>query len=173
MSFARQISLTTVDAREQFRGAAQSAGGDLCEYAHPDKGPRGESLAVDVAWFGRRDAQRLLMLVSGTHGVEGLCGSNCQTEWIHEGGPRNLPMGTAAIVVHMINPHGAAWRRRQCEGNVDLNRNFVDHAAAQYPANPLYDQLHSWLVSPMYPAEVRARADHALAEIRTRHGNRR
>lgn len=172
MSFAEQIALTPPLARDAFRRAAQAAGAELCEYTHPDRGPRSERLTTDVAWFGRRDAQRLLILNSGTHGVEGLCGSNCQTSWILEGGPRALPHDTAVIVVHWINPYGVAWQRRQCEGNVDLNRNFIDHTAGRYPPNPLYDRIHPWLVSPRLPAEARARADRELEALRSEAGSR-
>ena len=45
-------------------------------------------------------------------------------------------------MVHAINPHGFAWSRRVTEDNVDLNRNFVDHAQP-YPSNPGYEELRA------------------------------
>ena len=43
-------------------------------------------------------------------------------------------------MVHGLNPFGFAHLRRVNEDNVDLNRNFVDHAAP-HPANPAYETL--------------------------------
>ena len=34
--------------------------------------------------------------------------------------------GTAVVLIHMLNPWGAAWQRRHNEDNIDLNRSFVD-----------------------------------------------
>jgi hypothetical protein len=43
--------------------------------------------------------------------------------------------------VHAVNPYGFAWLRRVTEDNVDLNRNWVDHAGP-LPQNPGYAELH-------------------------------
>ena len=68
--------------RQGFREAAERAGAELSEYVHPLNGPDGETLATDVALLGRRDARKLIVLISGTHGVEGPFGSTCQTAWL-------------------------------------------------------------------------------------------
>ena len=57
--------------REQFLAAATDAGATLTEYPHPLQGPFGESLSTDVAVLGEPGAKRLLIALSGTHGVEG------------------------------------------------------------------------------------------------------
>ncbi|WP_371827068.1 DUF2817 domain-containing protein [Bradyrhizobium sp. 184] len=37
------------------------------------RGPRGEELSTDVAWFGDRDAGKVAILISAAHGPEGYC----------------------------------------------------------------------------------------------------
>ena len=37
-----------------------------------------------------------------------------------------LPADTAILIIHVINCWGAAWLRRNTDGNVDLCRNFPD-----------------------------------------------
>jgi len=67
----------------------------------------------------------------------------------------------AFLFVHMINPWGAAWGRRQTEDNTDLNRNFHDYTKP-LPENPQYDALRGSLHSPdldQVRAAVRAYCD--------------
>ena len=65
-----------LEAREKFLKASQSAGAMLTEHALPKPyGPNGDTLLVDVAQLGADDPKSLLILISGTHGVEGFCGS--------------------------------------------------------------------------------------------------
>ena len=139
-------------------------------YPHPLPGPNGEALETVAAWAGPDDAERLLILVSGTHGLEGLAGSGCQIHWIERGGVSELPPGTAALLIHIINPWGCAWNRRQTEDNVDLNRNFCDFTRS-LPENALYDELHQALVATDRRAGAlavtRFRASHSESEFAT------
>ncbi len=141
-------------ARAKFREAARAAGAAVETYANSSRGPEGEvrdwlglptatgdtRLATDVAWIGPRDAERLLITLSGTHGVEAFCGSAIQVGCLDSGLYRNLPRGTAWLMIHAINPYGFAWLRRVNEDNVDLNRNFIDHAQPR-PVNTGYELL--------------------------------
>ncbi|RZL99576.1 MAG: DUF2817 domain-containing protein [Variovorax sp.] len=99
-------------------------------HLHPLAGAQGEVLATDVVRIGPPDARRVLVLTSGIHGVELFAGAGCQLDWLLRQDPRALPADTAVVVVHAINPWGASWLRRYTEDNVDLCRNFVDHARA-------------------------------------------
>ncbi len=55
----------------------------MTSYPHPLPGPQGENLYTDVARVGPVTASRLMLVVSGTHGVEGYYGSDCQIAcWI-------------------------------------------------------------------------------------------
>ena len=64
-------------ARHRFRRAAA-----LCEFdvrSHPidELGPDGEELTIDVALSPGNSSDRMLVVSSGLHGVEGFFGSAC------------------------------------------------------------------------------------------------
>src|ERR1051326_2712065 len=109
-------------ARDRFRRAAAQAGATTHALPLSAKGPQGESLVTDIAWFGAASPRRVLVHSSGLHGVEGFAGSAIQLQLLD-----NVPVppaDTAIVVVHILNPYGMAWLRRVNENNVDLNRNF-------------------------------------------------
>jgi hypothetical protein len=129
-------------ARAKFLAAVAKGGARLLSsHTHPAKGPDSEDCITDVAWIGPDNARKLLILVSGTHGIEGYAGSGCHVAWLNDGWyARAAPEDTAVLLIHAINPHGFAWGRRVNEENIDLNRNFVDHALPR-PENTDYDAI--------------------------------
>jgi hypothetical protein len=157
-------------ARVRFLEAAEKAGGALRAYENPHRGPMGETLVTDCAWFGPRDAEKVLAIMSGTHGVEGFCGSAIQLDWLEEGHAGRLPKGHAALLIHAINPHGFAWLRRVTEENVDLNRNFMDYAQP-LPENPAYDELADALVPAALSGPEWEKAEAKIAAFRATKGD--
>ncbi|WP_439632403.1 DUF2817 domain-containing protein [Shinella sp.] len=155
--------------RARFLAAARTAGASLVEYLHPLHGPNGERLATDVAYLGRNDASKLMVLISGTHGVEGPFGSACQTAWLSQNSPWQLPDDTAVLAIHLINPWGTAWTRRVNEDNVDLNRNFIDWQKAP-PKNDRYADLHGTLVCRAWEGSERDAATEAYEAAKERLG---
>jgi hypothetical protein len=149
--------------RERFLEAAHAAGAEVTAFNHPLSGPRGEPLATDVVWLGERTARRVLVSISGTHGVEGYYGSTCQTEWLHDLSQRSLPAGVAVLMAHLINPWGTAWVRRVNEDNVDLNRNYVDFAQP-LPNNARYESIHEIYTCRDLDGPERQRANKLQAE---------
>ena len=142
-----------VHARATFRAAALAAGAELETVAHPLPGLQGEALGVDLAWLGPRGARRVLLSISGTHGVEGLHGSGCQTGVLRRLTGAALPADTALLFVHALNPYGFSWLRRVNEDNIDVNRNCIDFS--QPPANPAYAEVHPLLQLPgLAPAQL-------------------
>ncbi|MBF5002790.1 M14 family metallopeptidase [Diaphorobacter caeni] len=139
-------------ARARFIAGVASAGLSLKQYPHPLKGREGEELSVDVALDGDMDAKRLLIVSSGCHGVEGLCGSGVQVFALHDDEWREKARarGIAVLYVHALNPHGFSFLRRVTHENVDLNRNFIDFSQP-LPANPAYDELHPILLPAQWP----------------------
>jgi hypothetical protein len=129
-------------ARARFLAAVAKGGARLLSSkTHPAKGPDGEECITDVAWIGPEDARKLLILVSGTHGIEGYAGSGCHVAWLNDGCfARAAVKDTAVLLIHAINPHGFAWGRRVNEDNIDLNRNFVDHSLPR-PENADYEAI--------------------------------
>lgn len=150
------FSASFAGARETFTEAAEAAGAVLSAHDHPERGPDGGALSTDVAWIGPADAQAVLVMVSGTHGVEGHCGSGAQVDWLRRGEAARLATGCAALLIHAINPYGFAWSRRVTQENVDLNRNFIDFARP-LPENPEYDRLAE-AVKPRFWTEVTRKA---------------
>ena len=140
--FSSYFSSTYEQARSKFIQSAQLAGARIESYRHPLAGPDGQALYTDVAHIGFEDAETVLVLGSGTHGVEGFAGSAIQTGLLREGIAERISPGLRLMMIHAINPYGFAHLRRVNEDNVDLNRNFVDHTKP-YPKNPGYEALAS------------------------------
>ncbi len=137
------------------------------------RGPEGETLALDFTIVGARRPKHALVVTSGTHGVEGFTGSAVQ-HWMLEVLLPRLKLGpdTAVILQHANNPWGFAWTRRVNENNVDFNRNFLERfdptlCSADYEL--LYDVLNPPDLDPANEAARLARLDAFVAE----HGARR
>ena len=79
------FSATYAEARAKFREAAGQARASLDAVTNPNTGPDGGDLTTDIAWIGPRDAQKVLVMLSATHGVEGFCGSGAQIDWLRRG----------------------------------------------------------------------------------------
>ena len=169
MPIADYFSADYSQARERFCAAAASAGAHLSRYPLPQhSGPQGEALSIDVARLGPESATDALVVLSGTHGVEGLAGAGCQVGFLIDRLYQALPSSACVLLVHALNPHGFAWLRRVNEDNIDLNRNFIDFS--QPPSSTAYEPLHPWLVPTEWEGDARARADAALQQYVTRTG---
>lgn len=99
--------------------------------------------------------QRLLVLSSGVHGVEGPAGSAVMRLFMDEFLDRATRAGTGVLLLHAINPYGFAVQRRFTENNVDLNRNASTSDALYRSENagyPLVDPL----INPTGPADTGA-----------------
>jgi len=138
------LSRSYVEARAAFLVAAAAAGARIDSHPHPLRGLEGEELFVDVAEVGPADADRVIVVVSGTHGVEGYLGSALQRHHLESLADSDTDHQTL-VFVHALNPYGFSWVRRVNEDNVDLNRNFVDWTLPP-PANPDYADLAALLV---------------------------
>lgn len=155
-------------ARARFLAAAAGAGAAIDHHPFPERGPQGEELAIDVAWIGPEAPERAILVVSGTHGVEGFAGSMCQSRWLEANPDLLPPPGLAVVFVHAFNPYGFAWVRRVNEDNVDVNRNFADFDDP--PANPGYDELAAALAPKQWGEEARKAPDAELFEWAMTHG---
>lgn len=183
MPIAASFSSSYAEARAKFRAAAREAGAAISSFHNPAAAPAGaicessgiapthsdEALSTDAAWIGPREATRLLYAQSGTHGVEGFCGSGIQVGWLQRGLHRELARDTALLLTHAINPYGFAWQRRVTEDNVDLNRNFVDHAGS-HPLNAGYEALKHAICPREWTDAARGAADQILMGYAREHG---
>ncbi len=154
------------DSRKRFLAAAKALKASIKTYPNPNRGPNGEALATDVAWLGPKNAAKVLVLLSGTHGVEAFTGAGCIMDAL-KARPK-LPAGTALLAIHAINPHGFAWIRRVTEEGVDLNRNFVDFANP--PPNPGYDELADAILPAALAGPDYEAAQKRIAAFRPKNG---
>lgn len=150
------FSRSYAEARGKFLEAAAAAGLAVEAKRHPQRGLAGEELAMDVAREGSPDAQRLLVLSSACHGVEGFCGSGVQVDALRDAAWRAhaAERGVAVVYVHALNPYGFSHIRRTTHENVDLNRNFHDFSRP-LPENTAYRELHPLLVPDTWPPDAR------------------
>ena len=167
-NLTRCFSDSYLQAHSRFHQQARLDDSRYLTYNHPLRGPANEPLRMAIAWQGDPAADKVLVTISGTHGVEGFAGSAVQLDQLHRVRQTGLPMDVAVMHIHAFNPHGFAWLRRVNEQGVDLNRNFVDFGQT-LPDNPLYDRLADSLV-PAGSAD-RAAADQRLDEERRRLGD--
>jgi hypothetical protein len=167
MNASQYFRSTYAAARAAFREAAAARGLKIHTHRNPTKGAEGEELTTDVALIGPEKARRLMIVLSGTHGAEGFCGSGIQVGWLS--GDEPLPPETAILMIHAINPYGFSHVRRVTEDNVDLNRNFVDHGNAK-PENPGYEELRDFICPKEWTEENEQRNLAALHTYALVHG---
>lgn len=127
-------------ARQAFLDAARIAGAQIEPFENICSTTAGLPLFTDVALLGPAEAGSALLLISGTHGVEGFAGSAIQSGLLLGEGADWGGLKSRVVMIHALNPFGFANLRRCNEENVDLNRNFVNHAGT-CPENPGYRKL--------------------------------
>lgn len=112
-----------------------------------------EKLQMDVAYIpppsGKKE--RLLILTSGVHGMEGFVGSALQNQFIKENFWQLRDADLGILIIHAINPYGFKFNRRVTENNVDLNRNFDTSKELFTLKNEGYKKVDS-LLNPTYVA---------------------
>ena len=150
MSQPDPFAHTYAEARAKFLAAA--TGARLESHPEPLRGFELDALAMDVVRIGADDADALLIVSSGCHGVEGHCGSGAQVALLHDEMFRAKARhaGVALLFIHALNPWGFSFGRRVTHEGVDLNRNFVDFRRPP-PGNPGYDQLAALLLPAQWP----------------------
>ncbi len=143
--------LTYTECRERFLAVAGSVADHVESHPIPSPGPSGEELTIDIAVVGTTEARRGLLVMSGTHGIEGFAGSAIQVDLLHRWSaePPSLDPGDAVVLVHGVNPWGMANWRRANEHNVDLNRNWALVGDGPLPANEPYAVVHDLLCPPL------------------------
>ncbi|WP_322028747.1 M14 family metallopeptidase [Paraburkholderia sp. J76] len=170
MVIKKYFSASYAQARERFTAAARAAAFELGQVVHPTAvGPDDENLSIDLAIHAPAGARALLIVTSGTHGVEGFCGSGCQVGLLEDAGflAEAKRRGVALLMIHGVNPYGFAHLRRVNEDNVDLNRNSADHPALA-DSNPGYVALDPLLLPDVWPPNAANQA--AIGAYMQTHG---
>lgn len=166
------------DARAEFIAAAHGAGFALRSLTHPLQESTNVPLTIEVARTGAQDAEHLLVLTSGVHGVELMAGSGCQVGLIRGGQCEDLPDGTAVLMIHGVNPVGAWRMTRTAEDLVDLCRNFPDFDSLDVGGDE-YERVHATLMAGEDYSDVERLMDEmgkrrfvqALMDGQYRHGD--
>jgi len=164
------FSSSYFDARKKFLDEAKNSGAIINHWKNPQSGPEGQAIFTDVAYIGEPNANNYVVVISGTHGVEGFAGSAIQTDLLRHGVDGDLPPSTAILFIHALNPYGFSHLRRFNEDNVDLNRNFVDDDTRELLINPGYSNLASAISPPDYGLITRLKSAVRLLWYRARHG---
>ena len=153
-------------ARVRFLEAAATVGARIESHDHPLPGREGERLALDVALDGTGQAERLLIVSSACHGVEGFHGSGVQVFALHDTDWRAhaREAGVDVLYLHALDPYGFSHLRRVTHENVDLSRNV----GAPPPVNEAYRRAHPLLLPAAWPPDAAGRA--ALREVVAREG---
>jgi hypothetical protein len=160
-------------ARNRFWQACQSLGITPTSYPHPGTGPGGEELAVDVARLGPAEASRLIILSSGLHGSEALFGSAVLLHTLHSLDPHALhTRQLAVLLLHTLNPFGAAWGRRADAENIDLNRNFLLPAETIPPPDAIARRVDQLLNPPRPPSRFPELLALRFLPLKLRYGSR-
>ena len=156
-------------ARAAFLEACSQSGAGVTSRRHPsERGLDGGPLYLDTAVIGPRDARSALLLISGTHGVEGYFGSGVQTGLLRGGLAKRAFRKSKIVLLHALNPFGFSWNRRVNEDNADVNRNFVDHANP--PGNEAYDELADAISPSDLSEDILQRANAKLGGFAKVHG---
>lgn len=172
MTVAPYFSANYTEARAKFLTACAERGIDVEHCRNPRAtGVSGEDLFMDIACIGSKSASKVLFIMSGTHGVEGYCGSGAQIGLLREGYFTDLPDDLSVVLVHAMNPYGFSHDRRVNEDNVDLNRNFLDFNKPNRPQND-YPKIHPYILPEDWGGPAQKAANKALGEFIGVHGMR-
>jgi hypothetical protein len=152
MDTAENFSTTYAQARRKFLHAADAARVATTSHPHPLPGRESEHLAVDVAVDGDPRAEKILIVSSGCHGVEGFAGSGIQVAVLQDDDLRRRARaaGVSLVLIHALNPYGFSHLHRTTHENVDLNRNFHDFSKP-LPRNDSYRKVHPLLLPEQWP----------------------
>lgn len=142
------FSESYVEAREKFLASAGALDGTIETHINVAAGDlNGYPLATDVCYLGPKRPRCLILISSGSHGVEGFCGSGVQVGLLENNVVDLFPEKMGIFLIHALNPYGFAHCRRVNEDNVDLNRNFLNFSTATAP-----DSYYSITRDDIYPS---------------------
>ena len=128
---ANQIILNNLEAR-------------LASHQVPSK--TDSELYIDTLFIpANTNPEKLIVISSAVHGIEGYVGSAIQQMFLKEILPVLKIKNTSFLIIHSINPFGFKYHRRVTENNVDLNRGLEQDRKLFKSINKGYSQLNDYL----------------------------
>lgn len=109
--------------------------------------PDHPELNIDAFWLEPVKKEKLVVVSTGEHGIEGYVGSTMARLFSEDFLPRLDPENTGVLIIHAINPWGMVHHRKVNEHGVDLNRNFILDGNFADNINPEFER-NTWLLSP-------------------------
>ena len=156
------------DSRERFLQKAKELqekfpGGETIRVEVPSEADN--NLTVDGLYLPARESQeRLLIITSGLHGVEGYAGSAVSMMFMEEFLNEERLSTTGYLFLHAVNPYGFKYNRRVTENNVDMNRNASIDESLYREDNQGYRDVEE-LVNPEGKADLSS-WEHRLFHLR-------
>src|SRR3569623_451165 len=157
------------ESRRRFLKLATAAGASIRSF--PLRHAKADALPLftDNAQLAPENTQTLIVIASGTHGVEGYAGAVCQFRFLQHYAQRYAASGLAFLLVHAVNPWGYAHDSRATEEGIDLNRNFVAFPRpADEDAGSGYSRFHRLQIENYrpFPRGLRGSMGGMLNELR-------
>lgn len=113
-----------------------------------------DDLTIDWCYVpAQKTRDKLLIINSGLHGIEGLTGSAVQLMFIDKILKQQLPDNMGVLFLHGLNPYGFKYARKTTENNVDLNRNCIINDQAFTIKNQGFAALTGFLM-PAKPVNL-------------------
>lgn len=124
------------------------------EIVIPVPGKENDDLTINCCYIpARDDTEKLLIMSSGLHGVEGFAGSAVQQMFMSEIIDNMDLTNTGIFLIHAMNPYGFKVVRRVTENNIDLNRNADIDKELFTTKNEGYSKLND-LLNPAKKVDV-------------------
>ncbi len=115
-----------------------------------------DDLTVDYCYIpAQQSANKLLIVSSGIHGIEGFVGNAVMNLIIDEYLDDSFLQKTGVLLIHGMNPFGFKYSRRVTENNVDLNRNSTTDRELYKTINTGYTSVYD-LLNPGDPCNSRS-----------------
>ncbi|PKL16002.1 MAG: hypothetical protein CVV49_18465 [Spirochaetae bacterium HGW-Spirochaetae-5] len=160
-SFDESRSLFRKDSAElvkQYKKASRSS------FPVPSKSDN--DLTVDILYLpSQKKPEKLIIISSGVHGVEGYTGSAVQRMIMEEFITAETLASTGFLFIHSMNPYGFRYNRRVTENNIDMNRNSSADSGLYKTVNEGYPAV-SDLINPEGPVNTGS-AGNIFFEIRS------
>ncbi|MBW4590853.1 MAG: DUF2817 domain-containing protein [Aetokthonos hydrillicola CCALA 1050] len=156
-SLAEAFSPDYACAKSRFHSLANTLGWNTESHSIKQLDANGNDLTIDIAFCGNDHSNRVTIISSGLHGVEGFFGSAVQLAFLDQllsKTYRKESIQGRLIFIHALNPYGFAWLRRWNEENIDLNRNFLLTGESPEGSPKFYSHLNNFFNPSKHPSKL-------------------